>query len=103
MVRLKAALNAIPLWAIFVAVGVLTVLGYQPAREVMISQYTWIIIQKSPVTVNLMLLLFLWGVSVDRMGKNKPRWKGWALWAVGFVVIIVVYSVVGGYDTIFSM
>jgi uncharacterized membrane protein YozB (DUF420 family) len=103
MDRLTAPLKAIPLWVVFVVVGVLTVLSYQPAREVMISQYVWIIVQKSPVTVNLALLLFLWGVTADRWGKNKTRWKGWMLWGVGFCVIIMVYTIVGGYDTIFSM
>lgn len=103
MARLTASLKAIPLWLVFAVVAILAVVSYQPARELMTMQYAWIIVKKSAITVNLMLLLFLWGVTADRVTKNRARWKGWMLWGLGFAAIIVAYSVIGQYDTIFGL
>jgi len=103
MNKIKGTLSRIPIWVSYIAIVVGAILSYMPAREVMIAQDAWVIVIRSGVTLNFILLLFLWGVLADRWTKKMPKKKGWFIWGIGFILIIVVYKVVGGYDTIFGL
>ena len=103
MSRVVSLLKRIPIWAVYVTIAVGMVLSYQFVRAALIIQDAWILVIRSSVTLNFVLLLFLWGVTVDKWTKNMPKQKGWLLWGIGFAVIIIAYKFIGGYRTIFEL
>ena len=102
MKKMASLLNKIPIWAVYIAIAIGVVLSYQLVRATLIVQDIWIFVIKSNVTLNFVLLLFLWGVTADKWTKKMSKKKGWLIWGIGFLVIIVVYKFIGGYETIFS-
>ena len=91
-------------WAlVYVAVGLGVAFSYIPARTHMISQWAWTWIIKSNITINFILIFFIWGMLSDRISKDKG-WsttgrKSWLLFFVGIAVLIFVFRALGGYPT----
>lgn len=95
-------LAKIPVWVWYVLIVSFAILSYAPAKALLTTQDAVVTVIKSPITVNFVLLLFLWGLVADKVTKRVSRRKGWLLWLVGFVAIILVYRFIGGYETLFG-
>lgn len=99
---MRSLLARIPLWVIYVGIAVGAVLSYRPARELLIMQEPWLVVVKTSVTVNFLLLLFLWGMTAEKATKGMSKRKAWLFWAMGLTAILLVYRFVGGHGTIFG-
>lgn len=95
-------LARVPLWTWYVLIAAGAFLSYRPAKDILILQEPWMVVLKSPVTVNFVLFLFLWGVAADKATKHMDKKKGWLIWATGFAAIILTYRFIGGHGTIFG-
>ncbi len=89
-----------PIIYILLAIGI--TVSYLPAREAMIPQTAWLWVVKSPITLNFVVLFFLYGVACDKMTKGMTKKKSWLVWGVGLLILILLFSVVGGMSTIFD-
>lgn len=103
---LAKAFKKVPLWAWYIVAGVGVGLSYFPAKAHMIAQDAWIWVVKSNVTVNFILLFFIWGMLTDRISKDKG-WstngmKSWGMFFVGIIVLVTIFTVFGGYETIWD-
>ena len=87
---------------IYIVLGVGVVVSYFPAREVMKLQTAWMWVVKSDVTLNFVVLFFLYGLGCDKLTRQMSRKKRWWVWAVGLVLLIIAFATVGGMPTIFS-
>lgn len=88
---------------LFAVVAVWTIAGYYPAiHEMRFFDRVWMIVRKGPLTVNLVLFLFLYGVIADRYTKKMKKWQSWLIWGVGIIAVIMFFRFVGGYNTIFG-
>ena len=91
-------------WAlVYIAVGLGIGFSYIPARTHMISQWAWTWIVKSNVTLNFILIFFIWGLLCDKISKERG-WstsgsKSWLLFLVGIIALIFIFKVLGGYPT----
>ena len=89
--------------AVYLGIAVVFGSSYAFVHTIIIDQACsfWAII--SNVSLNLILLFFLWGVMVDRISwvQSKPRWVGWALFFAGLLAIITFMSEVSGLETRF--
>ena len=88
--------------ASYIFAGAVAAVSYLHAKEAMIVQDAWIWIIKSNVTFNFILFLFLWGLVADKYTKHMPKKKGWLIWGVGFIIIILIFRFIGGMETIFG-
>jgi len=91
-------------WAlVYIAVGSGVAFSYIPARTHMASQWAWTWIIKSNVTLNFILIFFIWGILCDKLSKERG-WstsgrRSWLLFALGIVLLIFVFKYLGGYPT----
>lgn len=104
MIKLKAIkinINKLHIW-LYVLLGIATIIAYPIARALMIEDIAWYYKIISNITVNFVLLLFLYGVTVDKMTKHMSRKKGWIIWGIGFIVLILFFKYVAQWPTIFG-
>lgn len=87
---------------LYALIGVLAIVCYVPARSRMVVQDAWVWVVKSNVTLNFIIFLFLWGIIADKYTKGMSKKKSWAIWGVGFMVIILAFRFMGGMETIFG-
>lgn len=95
-------LAKIPVWVWYVLIVSGAILSYAPAKALLTTQDATVTVIKSPITVNFVLFLFLWGLVADKIAKGMSRRKGWLLWLAGFAAIILAYRFIGGYETLFG-
>lgn len=88
-----------PIIYILLIVGI--ALSYIPAKSVMILQTAWIWIMSSTVTLNFVILFFLYGLVCDKYTKNMSKRKAWIIWIVGMLVLVVLLRILG-MSTIFG-
>lgn len=100
--QMARIMSQIPLWTWYALIAVGVVLSYQGAKEAMIRQDAWVLTVRSPITLNSILLLFMWGMIADKVTKGKSRRTGWVIWGIGLAVLILVFRFVGGAVTIFG-
>lgn len=104
MAKVKARITewarAIPLPVVYVVLAVLIGLAYMPARAIMIRQETAFNVILSNVTLNLVLLYGIWGLFIDKVTRNKPRWFGWTVFFIGLAVLTLIFRFLGGMETI---
>ena len=74
--------------------------SYYFVREFIIDQSAWSITRASQLTVNMLLLYFLWGYYIERKLKKQPQWKRLSIDFAGFLVITFVYRYGFGMPTI---
>lgn len=90
----------------YVLIAVFMVLSYAPAKEVIIRQSAWEKVVMSNITVNFVLLFFLWGMLADRISKslkwNTRSWKSWFLFSAGLIAMMLLFRFAGGMLTIFD-
>lgn len=51
------------------------------------------------LTVNIVVIFYIAGRAIDKYTKNMPKWKGWGIWAVGTLLMILMFKYVGGLET----
>jgi len=51
------------------------------------------------VTVNFVILLYIIGVQISGYTKGMSKAKGWVIWAVIMVALILVFKYIGGMQT----
>jgi hypothetical protein len=99
----KTALQQVPLYIWYIIAGVATGIAYLPARAHMIAQNAWLWVIQSNVTLNFVLIFFIWGMLTDRISKDRgwktSSLKSWMLFFIGIAVLITIFSVIGGYET----
>lgn len=87
---------------IYGAIGIAMVASYMNVKDILLRQDAWVEVMQSPMTLNVVLLLFVWGVFADKTTKKMPRWKGWLIWGIGYAALILVLATVGGVPTRFG-
>lgn len=92
-----AAKVPMPVWYVLVGIG--AIFSYAPARANMLHQDAWIIAVQSNITVNFILLFFMWGLLSDRLTKHMPKKKGWLVWGIGLILMVLFFKFVGGFET----
>ena len=75
----------------YILVGLIVVGSYYGIREFITDQSAWAIVKVAPLTVNMLLLYFLWGVYIERKMKKHSQYKRLAVDFAGFMVITLVF------------
>ncbi len=75
----------------YIIIGLILVGSYYFVREFITDQDAWSIIMVAPLTINMLLCFFLWGVYAERKWKVQPQWKRLAFDFLGFIVISVIF------------
>jgi hypothetical protein len=86
----------------YILIAIFAIFSYLPVRDAMIVQSAWIWIVNSQVTLNLIALFFLYGLLSDRYTKKMSKKKGWLIWAIGFVILVLILRFSGGISTRFG-
>lgn len=77
---------------IYLVLFILTIPSYIYARSILLNQDTFYTTHIGGFTMNMLLLMFLWGVYSEKTWKGK---KGWIIFALGLGVIMTVLSLAG--------
>lgn len=99
--KISVLLGKIPTRVYCGAVVLMIMPAYLLGWQILTEQATCYVAIISKVTVNLLLLFFFVGMWVDKATKHMPRWKGWAIWAVVTILLILFFKYVGGMETRF--
>jgi hypothetical protein len=75
----------------YISLGLLFAGLYWYVRSFMILQEPWSIVWQSKVTVNMMLVLFLWGYFVDKKYKGSSFLKYYGIMFGGLFIIGLVF------------
>ena len=76
----------------YIIIGAIVAGSYYFIRKFMTDQSAWVIVQTAPVTINMLLCFFLWGVFAERKWKAQPQWKRLAFDFIGFIIIAVMFK-----------
>ena len=99
--KTSIVLNRIPTRLYYVTVGLLVIPAYIFGWQILTDQATCYVAILSKVTVNLVLLFFFVGMWTDRATKGMSRKKGWLIWAIVTICLIMFFKYVGGMETRF--
>lgn len=80
--------------------AVASVLLNSHGLSVITNPNTTYVVDVGSLPVNALLFYFLAGFASDRLGKGRPRWVGWVVFAVCMVLITLVFRIWGGYRTV---
>jgi len=94
---LKTALSKIPKKYYIVALALLP--AYIYGQDLLSTQSTTYPAIINQITVNFVILLYLVGVQVSIYTKGMSKAKGWIIWAVVMVALILVFKYIGGMQT----
>jgi hypothetical protein len=72
--------------------------SYMSARNIFIDQTPWFTVQASDLTLNVILLYGLIGVTIDKSTKKISKWKGWLILIVAFILLTAFFAIVGGFN-----
>jgi hypothetical protein len=72
--------------------------SYMTARNIFIDQTPWFTVQASDLTLNVILLYGLIGVTIDRNTKKMNKWKGWLILIIAFILLTAFFAIVGGFN-----
>lgn len=84
----------------YILIGILIIPAYWHGLKTLTWFDSILVITTSNMTVNFLLLFFLYGVVCNRWTRKMSKRKGWAIWLTGLVLLLVVFRFVGGYETI---
>lgn len=102
MASILAKVRGIPFWVTYLILGLAIVFSYSPIREIMINQEGSFMAIMSGLTLNIILLYFIWGVASDKLTKGKSKRFGWTVFFIGLFVLTLTFRFVGGLETIFG-
>ena len=77
---------------VFILIALIIAGSYYYIREFFIQQNAWSIIKVSNVTINMLLVYFLWGYWCEQHFKTTPQIKRIIYEAAGLCVITVVFK-----------
>ena len=86
----------------YIFIGLLIVPAYLYGRSIMIWFDSYVMVTKTNMTLNFLLLFFFYGVLCDRLTKKMSKRKGWVIWGIGLVILMLFFRFAGGYETIFG-
>lgn len=100
MESIWGVVKRIPVWTGYVILPAVVFFSYPLVRDIMISQEGtfWAVI--SGVTLNIILLYFIWGVLSDKLTKGKSKRYSWTVFFIGIFVLTLIFRFVGGLETI---
>ena len=84
----------------YILIGILIIPAYWHGLKTLTWFDSTLTITTSNMTVNFLLLFFLYGVVCDRATRKMSKRKGWTIWIVGLIILLVIFRFVGGYETI---
>ena len=87
--------------ALYSLLAIGAIASYPSAHKIIIDQSCMFISVISNVTLNLILVFFMWGVIADRLTKRYPKWIGWTVWGIGMVCMILFLAKGAGIETRF--
>lgn len=91
---------------IYTVLALTLVVTYIPAIINIKNQDAWLYVIESNVTINFLLLFYLYGCFADYFCK-KRGWsyndkKSWLVWGIGIIILLVIFRNIGGMETIFG-
>lgn len=91
---------------IYAVLAITLIFTYLPAINNIKNQNAWLYVIESNVTINFLLLFYMYGHFADYFCK-KRGWgyndkKSWLLWGIGIIVLLLVFRNIGGMETIFG-
>jgi hypothetical protein len=72
--------------------------SYMLAKNIFIDQTPWFTVQASDLTLNVILLYGLIGLTIDKSTKKFPKWQGWLILIIVFVALTAFFAIVGGFN-----
>lgn len=97
--QLKKAIGNIILKYYFIIFSILMIPAYIYGQSILTEQSTYFLAYNSKFTVNIVILFGLAGYYVSRYTKGMSKWKGWAIWFVVMLVLILFFKYVGRLET----
>ena len=76
-------LKNVPDYIWYVVLGLIVILGYPLMKETLLLQTAWVMIVKSPITVNAVLLMYVWERFIYKVREGKNRRTTFIIWLVG--------------------
>jgi hypothetical protein len=95
------ALNRIPVKAYYITAAIMVLPAYYWGWQLLTDESTSFVAIMSQLTVNFVVFLFLFGNIIERYTKKMPRLKGWLVWALAMVVVVLIFYA-SGMETIFG-
>lgn len=87
---------------LYVLVAIVAGLFYLSAREIMKVQTAWVWVVRSDITLNFVVLFFLYGLLCDRYTKGQSKKKSWVIWGGGLAILVLAFKFLGDMPTIFG-
>lgn len=87
---------------LYIVIAIVAGLSYLPAREVMKLQTAWVWVIKSDITLNFVVLFFLYGYLCDKFTKGWSKKRAWLVWGIGLAVLIFIFRFLGNMPTIWG-
>lgn len=102
LTMLKSKLELLIYLALAIGLGA----TYLTAINDIKNQDAWLTVIESNVTINFLLLFYLYGCFADFLCK-KRGWsyhnkKSWLVWGIGIIVLILIFRNIGDMETIFG-
>jgi hypothetical protein len=101
MNKIKNILKKIPISVYFALITLLLIPCYYYGWNILTNTITSYLSVMSNITVNFVLFLFLYGIIVDKYTKKMSKRKGWLIFIIGFIILVLFFKYVGGMETIF--
>lgn len=99
-------LKRIPIWSYYIIISAIMIFAWATAKSWLVVQDAWLWVYKSNITLNFVLVFFIWG-QVSDMIACKRGWKvggrnNWIFFFVGLLALIFIFKYIGGYETIWG-
>lgn len=76
---------------VYVAIILIMSVSYYFVRQMFIDQSPWSVVQIAPLTINMLLLYFLWGYFIEKRLKSKSQTYRLSIDFAGFLIITLVF------------
>ena len=94
---MKILLSRIPRKNYYMAMALIP--AYIFGQHLLVEQSTTYPAIINQITVNFVILLYIVGVQVSNYTKDMSKAKGWIIWAVVMIALILVFKYIGGMQT----
>lgn len=97
--KINMTLGRVPVAVWYVLLGILTLFSYVYGWRILTAIGFQTTIYQ--ITVVFLIFLYMIGVALDKYTKKMSKRKGWVVYLVGLVLVILVFKYIGGMETIF--
>jgi hypothetical protein len=97
--KIKDTLKRVPTCYWYGLLSVLVIPAYLFGWGILTTQSTIYIAIVNKLSVNIILCFYLVGLYVNIYTKNMAKWKGWVIWALAIMALIMFFKYVGGLET----